>query len=85
MPRQSETATGLAQWLDKLAETPVGQEWDGVQGGLVDKVWHSSLQAKSASWDIRQQLEGGFNATFSVLVGSHKKCMLIVISNSPYE
>ena len=71
MPRQSQSATDLAQWLDKLTKIPVGQEWDGVPGGLVKKVWHSCLQAKTATWDIKKQMEGGYNATFSILVGRH--------------
>jgi cystathionine gamma-synthase len=67
--RQSENATILAQWLEQVAKTPKGQTFDGVPGGVVVKVWHASLQGKDArGWEPRQQMEGGWNATFSILV-----------------
>ena len=68
VPRQSATATELAQWLYKLSSTREGETWDGAPGGLIARVWHSSIQASEASWDIAKQLEGGWNATFSMLV-----------------
>lgn len=68
MPRQSQTATALAEWFEQLSKVPAGQTWDGVPGGLVYKVTHSKLQAKTASWDVAKQMEGGWNATFSILV-----------------
>lgn len=77
VPRQSQTATALAQWLDSIAQTPVGKDFDGVPGGIIEKVWHSSLQAKTANWDVAKQMEGGWNATFSFLVRpSHNILML---------
>ena len=69
VPRQSESATALAQWLNKVALTPKGQTYDGVPGGLIQKVWHSSLQGKDArGFSPEQQLEGGFNPTFAMMV-----------------
>jgi len=67
VPRQSQTATELAQWLYAVSQIPKGQRnEDGVPGGLIETVWHSSLQARSAKWDIAKQMEGGWNATFAI-------------------
>ena len=67
--RQSETATALVQWLQAIASTPVGQNYDGVPGGILIKVWHSSLQGIDArGFDPKTQMEGGWNATFSIQV-----------------
>ena len=72
VPRQSENATELARWLYALSQVPAGQvSEEGVQGGLIEKVWHSSIQAKTANWDIAKQMEGGWNATFAILVRIH--------------
>lgn len=69
VPRQSASATTLAQWLDAVANTPVGHTFDGVPGGIVSKVWHSSLQPRDAcGFEPRQQMEGGWNATFAILL-----------------
>jgi len=77
IPRQSETATSLAQWLFRVSQTPVGKEFDGVPGGLIEKVWHSSIQAQTADWDIKAQMEGGWNATFSIVMkDKHHAAML---------
>lgn len=68
VPRQSETATAIAQWLHQISVTPTGKQYDGVPGGLITKVWHSSLQGTDArGFDPKTQMEGGFNATFSFL------------------
>lgn len=77
VPRQSQTATNLAQWLDQVARIPAGEKWDGVQGGLVTKVYHSSLQAKSAMWDVSKQMEGGWNATFSFIMATKEQASLL--------
>ena len=46
-----------------------GKEHDGIPAGMIDVVWHSSLQGKDANgWDPKEQLEGGWNATFAFLV-----------------
>ncbi|EFI27686.1 cystathionine gamma-synthase [Coprinopsis cinerea okayama7 len=69
VPRQSETATKLAQWLNAVALTPPGKSYDGVPGGTVTKVWHSSLQGKDQrGFEPSQQMEGGYNATFSIML-----------------
>ncbi|KIL70153.1 hypothetical protein M378DRAFT_20638 [Amanita muscaria Koide BX008] len=69
VPRQSATATALVSWLNEIAKTPSGQTYDGVPGGLVSKVWHSSLQVKDArGFEPSKQMEGGWNATFGILL-----------------
>lgn len=69
VPRQSQTATALAQWLAELAAMPKGESFDGVPGGILEKVWHSSLQGRDArGWEPSAQMEGGWNATFSIQV-----------------
>lgn len=69
VPKQSQNGTELAQWLNQVSLTPAGREYDGAPGGVIAKVWHSSLQAPDArGFDPKTQLEGGFNATFSFLV-----------------
>lgn len=69
VPRQSASATELAQWLNSVAQTPVGQEYDGVPGGILSQVWHSSLQGIDArGFDPKIQMQGGWNATFAILV-----------------
>jgi len=67
--QQSETATKLADWLHQLSKVPEGQELDGVKGGIVEKVWHPSLQEKTAEFDPKEQMEGGWNATFAIQIG----------------
>ena len=67
VPRQSESATILAGWLNQVAQTPEGQSFDGVPGGMIKKVWHSSLQGiDSRGFDPKKQMEGGWNATFAM-------------------
>ncbi|OSD04341.1 cystathionine gamma-synthase [Trametes coccinea BRFM310] len=66
VPRQSENAYGLAQWLSKATG---GKAYDGIPAGIVAKVWHSSLQGVDArGFDPKTQLEGGWNATFAILL-----------------
>lgn len=73
VPRQSETATGLAQWLNSAAAKPAGESFDGIPGGIITKVWHSSLQKKDArGFEPKTQLEGGWNATFAILLANTK-------------
>ncbi|CAA7259667.1 unnamed protein product [Cyclocybe aegerita] len=67
VPRQSASATVLAQWLDSVAKTPVGQSFDGVPGGVVAQVWHSALQGvDERGFDPSKQMQGGWNATFAI-------------------
>ncbi|KAH9179895.1 cystathionine gamma-synthase [Lactarius sanguifluus] len=71
VPRQSANATVLAQWLNKIACTPKGQSFEGVVGGVIKRVWHSSLQKEDASgWSPSQQMEGGHSPTFAILLDS---------------
>ncbi|RPD67063.1 cystathionine gamma-synthase [Lentinus tigrinus ALCF2SS1-7] len=66
VPRQSENSTGLAQWLYKAAG---GKAYDGIPAGVIETVWHSCLQGKDArGFDPKTQLEGGWNATFAILM-----------------
>lgn len=52
----------LSLWLQ-------GKAHDGIPAGVIDVVWHSSLQGKDAKgWDPKEQHEGGWNATFAFLV-----------------
>jgi cystathionine gamma-synthase len=63
--RQSQSATVLAKWLDHGASEPTGQYFDGIP----EKVWHSSLQRQDArGFDPKSQMEGGWNATFAMMV-----------------
>ncbi|KAI0254371.1 cystathionine gamma-synthase [Lactifluus subvellereus] len=71
IPRQSANATALARWLNSIASTPKVQSFDGVTGGVIKKVWHSSLQSEDASgWSPTQQMEGGHSPTFAILLES---------------
>ncbi|KAH9940579.1 cystathionine gamma-synthase [Amylocystis lapponica] len=66
VPRQSETAAGLAHWLNQAAG---GRSADGIPAGLIDKVCHSSLQGKDArGFEPSSQLEGGWNPTFGMIM-----------------
>ncbi|KAG6335202.1 hypothetical protein ID866_3873 [Astraeus odoratus] len=68
VPRQSGSATEVAQWLAK-AVLPEGQEFDGIPGGVLTQVWHSSLQGTDErGFNPASQMEGGYNATFSILL-----------------
>ncbi|KAF8351548.1 pyridoxal phosphate-dependent transferase [Amanita rubescens] len=71
VPRQSATATALANWLNQISNTPKGLSYDGVPGGIITKVWHSSLQGRDASgFEPSKQMEGGWNATFSIMLNT---------------
>ncbi|OBZ76823.1 hypothetical protein A0H81_04003 [Grifola frondosa] len=75
VPRQSETATALAQWLSHAAG---GKAADGIPAGLIEKVWHSSLQGKDArGFDPSVQMEGGYNATFAIFMTNEKYATLL--------
>jgi len=68
VPRQSASATVLARWLNSISKTPVGETYDGIPGGVLSYVWHSSLQAADErGFEPKHQMQGGFNATFSIL------------------
>ncbi|KAL0949721.1 hypothetical protein HGRIS_009761 [Hohenbuehelia grisea] len=69
VPRQSETATALAKWLQKGTKLSQGESFDGLPGGVIAHVWHSSLQGvDSRGFDPAKQMSGGWNATFAILL-----------------
>ena len=69
VPRQSTNATTLAQWLDRLAKTPEGESYDGVPGGLIVQVWHTTLQGVDGkTWSPAEQMEGGGSPCFAILL-----------------
>lgn len=71
IPRQSTSGTEIAQWLYRATLVPEGQKFDGIPGSVVTKVWHSSLQGTDErGFNPTSQMEGGYNATFSILVRS---------------
>jgi cystathionine beta-lyase/cystathionine gamma-synthase len=78
VPFQSANATGLAQWLNAAASTPAGQTFDGIPGGIISKVWHSSLQGKDArGFEPKQQMEGGWNPCFGILLANPQHAKLL--------
>ena len=55
--------------MDVADEVLQGKAHDGIPAGVIEKVWHSSLQGVDArGFDPKTQLEGGWNATFSIFV-----------------
>ena len=67
VPRQSQTGTAIAQWLNLASG---GNSHDGIPAGLIDIVHHSSLQKPDAQgFTPDKQMEGGYNATFGIIVG----------------
>ncbi|BGP21819.1 cystathionine gamma-synthase [Rhodotorula toruloides] len=65
--RQSATATALAQWLASLTRAESGSDLDG-PGGVVENVWHTSLQDDRAELlGEGKQMEKG-PATFGMLL-----------------
>ncbi|TBU33245.1 cystathionine gamma-synthase [Dichomitus squalens] len=75
VPRQSENATGLAQWLAKAAG---GKAHDGIPAGVVDRVTHSSLQGVDPrGFDPRTQLEGGHPPTFAIYLATERYALLL--------
>lgn len=69
--RQSQTATLLAQWLHQVSKIPEGKTFDGALGGVVKRVHHASLQTATKEFDPKEQMEGGWPATFAILL--HKQ------------
>lgn len=67
--RQSQTATALAEWLNKFANIPEGETLEGVPSGLVTRVHHSSLQDKT-KFNPETQLTGGHSPTFAVILSN---------------
>ncbi|KAH9943348.1 cystathionine gamma-synthase [Epithele typhae] len=75
VPRQSDNAFGLAQWLSKAAG---GKSHDGIPAEVIETVWHSSLQGRDArGFDPQTQLEGGWNPTFAIFMTNEKYAALL--------
>ncbi|KAI4526066.1 cystathionine gamma-synthase [Schizophyllum commune Tattone D] len=76
--RQSDNATKLAQWLSQVSKTPEGQTFDGVPGGIIKTVWHSSLQGvDKRGFDPKKQMAGGWNATFAMEMANSEYARLL--------
>jgi hypothetical protein len=62
-------AAKLVEWLQKLASTPAGKSYDDIPGGMIQRVYHSSLQGKDArGFHPSKQMTGGYPATFAIQV-----------------
>ncbi|GAA5842479.1 hypothetical protein JCM9279_005396 [Rhodotorula babjevae] len=70
--RQSTTATALAQWLAALSRSDAGSDLDG-PGGVIERVWHTSLQA-----DARELVGEGKQ------MSSGPACFAILLSDPLY-
>lgn len=69
--RQSENAIVLVRWLQSISLVKKGDSYEGVPGGIITKVYHSALQGKDArGFEPATQLEGGWNATFAILLST---------------
>lgn len=77
VPRQSQTAQQLVNWLNTVSQVPKGEEFEGIPGGTLTKVQHASLQPVDVGgpglgpngFDAGKQMPGGYPATFSITVG----------------
>ena len=70
VPRQSRTATAIAQWLSLASG---GNSHDGIPAGVIAVVYHSSLQKPDAQgFTPEKQMDGGYNATFGIIVSRHR-------------
>ncbi|CAE7056553.1 unnamed protein product [Rhizoctonia solani] len=74
--RQAASGEALAQWLHKLSQTPAGQTWDGVRGGVVKRVWHATLQEQDQEW-VRKQMPGGGPACFTIMLEDPDEARLL--------
>lgn len=78
VPRQSQTGTALAQWLNLASG---GNPNDGIPAGMIHLVHHSSLQKPDAQgFTPDKQMEGGYNATFGILVGHSQVLAVAALS-----
>ncbi|KIO30204.1 hypothetical protein M407DRAFT_156709 [Tulasnella calospora MUT 4182] len=77
VPRQSQTAQQLVNWLDTVSRVPKGEEFEGIPGGTLTKVHHASLQPVDRGgpglgpngFDVSKQMPGGYSASFSIILG----------------
>ncbi|QRV87718.1 Cys/Met metabolism PLP-dependent enzyme [Ceratobasidium sp. AG-Ba] len=75
--RQAANGTALAQWLHRVSQTPIGQSWDGVRGGVIKRVWHATLQDERDQEWIKKQMPGGGPACFAVLLEDPNEARLL--------
>ena len=60
-----------------------GKAHDGIPAGMIEKVWHSSLQGTDArGFDPKTQLEGGWNATFAILVSRDTFSSQLIVTDT---
>jgi hypothetical protein len=89
VPRQSTTATLLAEWLHSIAKAQRGEQFDGAPGGILARVTHSSLQGTDhRGFNPQDQMQGGWNATFAIYVGflsAPSSDLLIVLPLAGYQ
>ena len=99
VPRQSENATILAQWLSHAAGVrgrqahshsflivTQGKVYDGIPAGVIDVVWHSSLQGKNnRGWEPSAQMEGGWNPTFAILVSTRTSTTWMAVLSASFS
>ncbi|KDQ14999.1 hypothetical protein BOTBODRAFT_65670 [Botryobasidium botryosum FD-172 SS1] len=71
IPRQFENAANLAKWLGRLTTIPAGEEWDGVQSGVVIRVWYPGVSGDKEQEELlKTQFNGKGPACFSFLMGN---------------
>ncbi|KAG9127678.1 hypothetical protein FRC07_010903 [Ceratobasidium sp. 392] len=75
--RQAANGTALAQWLHKISQTPVGQSWDEVKGGVIKHVWHATLQDEADQEWIKKQMPGGGPACFALMLEDPNEARLL--------
>ncbi|CAE6462854.1 unnamed protein product [Rhizoctonia solani] len=74
--RQAASGEALAQWLHKVSQTPVGETWDGVRGGIIKRVWHATLQEQDQEW-VKKQMPGGGPACFMIMLEDPNEARLL--------
>ncbi|KAG8982013.1 hypothetical protein FRC05_000155 [Tulasnella sp. 425] len=78
VPRQSQTAQQLVNWLNTVSQVPKGEEFEGIPGGTLTKVQYASLQPVDVGgpglgpngFDVSKQMPGGYSAAFSITLGN---------------
>ncbi|KDQ20511.1 hypothetical protein BOTBODRAFT_151239 [Botryobasidium botryosum FD-172 SS1] len=71
IPRQFETAAKLAEWIGRLTRIPIGEEWDGVPGGVVVRVWYPGVsEDKEQAELLKTRFNGKGPACFSIMMAN---------------
>ena len=70
-----------------MSQVPKGEELEGVPGGLISQIWHTSLQGTdhSKKFDPKDQMPGGWSATFAIHVGSFVNFVLPKLRRSQLD